>query len=443
MKFGRLKIRCRLARTSCFVVIVAIGHCLRAEVAGDGPSTVRDRFWIWAHDAHVYDNSWGLPRNGRITPVEGAHYLGVPNIIFIRYEGKPAPPFEQYAVPFRSLKRVYWSVVGADSVTSDEEREHVFRLAANMPNMVGVFMDDFFQFKDASKRQWLAGKEPAFPVYLELELANPTALTGLELSQSDSAEGEYRTADFVVEASAANSPWRPVALGTLPNTAGARVKVTLDGALRTRLRIAILNTHDKKGARSCGLSGIRLWAGDKVVSLEQVEFRATSGNAAHGPELLREESEAPAALSLDQLRKVRDDLVVNGRRLDLAVTLYTRELDQPGIRSHLEYCDVVSLWTWEAKDLAQLEENFAKYKAMFPNKRTLLGCYMWNFGALKPMPVELMKKQCEFGLRMLRDGQIEGMIFLASNICDLNLETVEWTRRWIADVGDQPLRAMD
>jgi hypothetical protein len=40
---------------------------------------------------------------------------------------------------------------------------------------------------------------------------------------------------------------------------------------------------------------------------------------------------------------------------------------------------------------------------------------------------------------MLREGKIEGMIFLASNICDLDLETVEWTRRWIADVGDQSL----
>ena len=36
-----------------------------------------------------------------------------------------------------------------------------------------------------------------------------------------------------------------------------------------------------------------------------------------------------------------------------------------------------------------------------------------------------------------RQGRIDGMIFLASCLCDLGLEAVEWTRAWIADVGNQ------
>ena len=43
------------------------------------------------------------------------------------------------------------------------------------------------------------------------------------------------------------------------------------------------------------------------------------------------------------------------------------------------------------------------------------------------------------GLEWLRQGRIEGMVFLASCICDMGLETVEWTRQWIAEVGDTPL----
>jgi hypothetical protein len=31
------------------------------------------------------------------------------------------------------------------------------------------------------------------------------------------------------------------------------------------------------------------------------------------------------------------------------------------------------------------------------------------------------------------------MIFLASCLCDLELEAVEWTRDWIAKVGEQQL----
>jgi hypothetical protein len=39
------------------------------------------------------------------------------------------------------------------------------------------------------------------------------------------------------------------------------------------------------------------------------------------------------------------------------------------------------------------------------------------------------------GLQWLQEGRIEGMIFLASCICDLGLETVEWSRQWIQKVG--------
>ena len=66
---------------------------------------------------------------------------------------------------------------------------------------------------------------------------------------------------------------------------------------------------------------------------------------------------------------------------------------------------------------------------------------MWDYGEKKPMPLELMQHQCELGHEWLRQGRIDGMIFLASCICDLDLEAVEWTRQWIAHNGDEPLAA--
>jgi hypothetical protein len=64
---------------------------------------------------------------------------------------------------------------------------------------------------------------------------------------------------------------------------------------------------------------------------------------------------------------------------------------------------------------------------------------MWDYGAQRPMPIPAMRRQCELGLRWLHEGRIEGMIFLASCICDLGLDAVEWTRAWIAEVADQPV----
>ena len=39
----------------------------------------------------------------------------------------------------------------------------------------------------------------------------------------------------------------------------------------------------------------------------------------------------------------------------------------------------------------------------------------------------------------LEQGEIEGIIFLASCICGPHLPAVEWTRRWIAAVGDKTI----
>ncbi|MBI2190487.1 MAG: hypothetical protein HYU36_00715 [Planctomycetes bacterium] len=259
-------------------------------------ATLRDRFWVWAHEAGSHDRDYNLPKPSRMTPAEGAFYLGTPNLIMVRYHDRPSPPFEQYAVPFRPLRSVVWSIVGAGGRTEGEERAQVLKLAERSPNITGVMMDDFFR----------------------------------------------------------------------------------------------------------GLG--------------------------KGKDI--------GALSLEQLGSVRGQLQVAGRRLDLWVVLYTHQLDWP-VEAHLRLCDKVTLWTWKPEDLERLEAHFQRLESLTPSSGKLLGCYMYDFAAKRPMSVERMKLQCDRGLEWLRSGRIEGMIFLASCIADLDLEAVEWTRDWIARVGEE------
>ncbi len=260
------------------------------------PSTVKDKFWLWGHDAGAHNDSWGLPKPSRITPTEAAFYLGVPNLIMVRYSGRPPLPFDQYAVPFRSLKRVVWSVVGASGETDAKERAHVLELVAHHPNIAGIMMDDF----------------------------------------------------FVSEKTAQGGPL--------------------------------------------------------------------------------------AALSVGQLRELRIRLSVGGRRLDLWAVLYEHQLDEP-LATYLGLLDKVSFWTWDSDKLKDLKENLERLERLASQCGRVLGCYLWDYGKKKPMPLDLMQHQCEMGLEWLKKGRIEGMLFLASCICDLELEAVEWTRNWIAKVG--------
>ena len=135
--------------------------------------------------------------------------------------------------------------------------------------------------------------------------------------------------------------------------------------------------------------------------------------------------------SLEQLRDFRKDL----SPLDLWVVVYDYQASIVS-KDHVDLCDVVNFWTWEASNLKDVESNLAVLKSRFPNKRVVLGCYMWDYGKSQSMPLNLMEKQCELGLRYLQEKQIEGMVFLASCICDMGLDAVEWTRKWIAGIGD-------
>ena len=262
-------------------------------------SKVKDRFWIWGHEAGSHNNQYGLKGLSRMTPAEGAFYLGVPNIIMVRYEGKPAPPFDQNALALTPLKQVVWSIVGAGGQTTADEVDTVQNLAKRFPNIYGVIMDDFFRKPDK--------------------------------------EG----------------------------------------------RIAV-----------------------------------------HTPE---------------ELKAIKKRLIVEGRKPDLWVTLYTHNLDLPNLEEHLKQCDVITYWTWHAETLKKLEQNFSRLEALTPSSRKVLGCYMWDYGDHRPLPLTLMRHQCQLGLKWLREECIEGMIFLASCICDLGLEAVEWTRKWIRDVGEEKL----
>ncbi len=143
------------------------------------------------------------------------------------------------------------------------------------------------------------------------------------------------------------------------------------------------------------------------------------------------QTEPPANLTLAELKSLRAELAALPRRPDLAAVLYSYQLND-SIRGHLEECDLVSLWTWHATDLTALEKNFRRYREILPNKRTLLGIYMWDFGNKKPVTPELMQHQLDVALDLYKQGQIEGMIFHCTPLCDLGLEAVDMAREWIA-----------
>lgn len=280
---------------------VGIAAPASAQVHPAKQDTVRDRLWIFTCAANS-----DYPHIGRrsvMTPVEGAFYLGVPNIIVVQSSEKEAPygrlepPFAQYAIAMRPLKRVVWSVVGSGGFSSPKETEEILKLAKTTPNFAGVMLDDFFTGKKEGKR---------------------------------------------------------------------------------------------------------------------------------------------AKWTVDELAETRRRLKQSGAKLEVFATLYHDQNDLP-IKDYLDLIDVVTLWGFDPEKLVELEANLERAERLAPKAKKMLGCYVVDYGKKRGTPVPSMKLQCETGLRWLREGRIEGIIFLGNTTMDLGFESVEWTRQWIEKVGDTRL----
>jgi hypothetical protein len=146
--------------------------------------------------------------------------------------------------------------------------------------------------------------------------------------------------------------------------------------------------------------------------------------------------EERAASPQSKLRELRGKASSGRRPLDLWTVLYEHELENSLVK-YLKLLDIVTFWTWDSEKLQALERNLERLEQVAGQCGRMLGCYLWDYGKKKPMPLDFMEHQCELGLQWLRQGRIEGMVFLASCICDLELEAVEWARNWIAKVADE------
>jgi len=154
--------------------------------------------------------------------------------------------------------------------------------------------------------------------------------------------------------------------------------------------------------------------------------------------------EGPVArFTLEQTEEFRERLHNGPRKLDLWVVLYAHQLGLPS-EEHLRRCDVVTFWNWWGREIKHLEANLPRLEARAGDRRKMLGCYFNDWGGTEEggdgsLALDLMKHQCELGLRWLKEGRLDGMIFLGNPVCGMGLETVEWTRDWIARIADEPI----
>ncbi|MFA7173573.1 MAG: hypothetical protein WC340_09190 [Kiritimatiellia bacterium] len=135
------------------------------------------------------------------------------------------------------------------------------------------------------------------------------------------------------------------------------------------------------------------------------------------------------------LKTIRTGLDKASRPLDLYVVWYTHQTESVNA-TLFKYINGITLWTWDSTELPQLEERFGKIEKMFPDKKKMLGIYLFDFKNGCPVPKALMELQCELGLKLLKEGRLDGMIFEANSVMGVGFPNDAWARQWIQRVGD-------
>ena len=147
---------------------------------------------------------------------------------------------------------------------------------------------------------------------------------------------------------------------------------------------------------------------------------------------LPENERLPAVANI--LKRIRQGLSKAPRPMELYVVWYTYEIDEEKAKVLEEDVDGITLWTWNCEELLQLESRFEQIEKLFPNKKKMLGIYMYDFPSAIPVPNDLMEHQCEFGLRLMKEGRLDGMIFETNSVMGCGLASEKWLREWIDKV---------
>ena len=160
--------------------------------------------------------------------------------------------------------------------------------------------------------------------------------------------------------------------------------------------------------------------------------------------------------SLSNFKKQVEDAASNANReggVPLYSTFYSHDINKTNVSKYLNLIERPILWTWNSQDLNEtVAKTFNAFKNMTAKGR-MLGIYSYDFGykdsGSKPacehvsppdchgrqMPLNIIKKQLSWGLKLLKSKQISGIAF--EGIFDFNLPAINYLRQWIKENGDE------
>lgn len=147
------------------------------------------------------------------------------------------------------------------------------------------------------------------------------------------------------------------------------------------------------------------------------------------------DNDANNAFSLSKEELALNKKKLNENGIEMWMVYYERDKDVD-ISGYLEYFDGVSFWFWYQPTEEQYHETIKTFLEKTPNKKRLVGCYLYDFGRETACDPERVEAELDRDKELMQKGLIDGIILHTNAVGKMGFEGYERCAKWMKKNGD-------
>ena len=141
-------------------------------------------------------------------------------------------------------------------------------------------------------------------------------------------------------------------------------------------------------------------------------------------------------ISIEELLNLKKEL--NAIGMELWMVHYERFM-QFDLTDWLPCFDGISFWFWYQSDEEAYIKTVEEFIARTPNKKRLLGCYLYDFGREKTCNPDIVEKELNLNTELMKQGLIEGIILHTNAVSGFGYEGYERAAKWMKENGNKEI----
>jgi hypothetical protein len=141
-------------------------------------------------------------------------------------------------------------------------------------------------------------------------------------------------------------------------------------------------------------------------------------------------------LTVEELIAQRE--IIHAAGFEMWLVLYQMQLEEEmDIQDYIDVFDGVSFWFWDEPSVEQYQTYSKLFIERTPDKKRLMGCYLYNFGKEKEAQAEMVKYQLDHNLELMKQGLLDGIVLHNNSMGGFDLSAYKAAKEWVGEHGNE------